>query len=116
MQNITQVIDKLNSYEFHDTPVASMEFKSGQTVELVLHLLIYNEGSKDYDKLRLSFQEINKLESSPLFLTSNSELELFRFDYEYKDGFFCKLQLLSGIGEPSLSIDLTCQAIDISPE
>lgn len=114
--SVNQVIDSLKSYEFHDMPVASLEFKSDKTVELVLHLLVYNESSKDYDKTRLSFLEIKKLESSPVLLTSNSELELYNFEYEYKDGFICKLLLLLGFGEPSLTIDLTCQTIDISSE
>jgi hypothetical protein len=58
-----EVISQLNKYEFHDLPVLSIEFVSNPPdTKICITTTPYNEASKDYDKLKLTFFKI--LESS----------------------------------------------------
>ena len=113
MKNVNEVLDTLKAYNFHDMPLDSLEFKTEDSeTQLILHLLEYNEKTKDYDNVKLNFIDIQKLESTKIFLTKDSYMEIFSFDCELTDNFDCKLLILMGFGEPSLEIKLTCLNIE----
>jgi len=109
-----EIIELLDTYVFHDMPVESIAFKTMYHTQLLVHLSVYNEETKDYDDLKITFKDIIQLNSDAITLNTKSDFELFSFDYEYTDVYTCELMFLCGFGEPSLAIEFTCKTIEIN--
>jgi hypothetical protein len=109
----TTIVEKLDKYGFHDMVVESINFYSDKEIQLIVTALPYNDNSNQYEKLRLIFSEIIEMRTDEFILVKDSELELNSFDYEYNGHFYCKLIFLLGFGNPSMTIDLKCNKIEL---
>ena len=119
MKTAEETIEFLDGIWFHDMPVDSIEFRTIPETQLILKLLYLKEDEmglqdKDYTKLKITFNQIQYLTTDALELNSKSDFELFSFDYEFEESFKCKLMFLTGFGGSSLTIELTCNSIEIN--
>jgi len=118
MKSPHEVIKILNAHTFHDMPVTSIEFNTDieSNTKFILKILEYNEDKQGYRKLQISFNDLQKLESTNIYLKPESDMEIYMFEYDFNETFECKLLLLLGHGEPSLAINLSCLSIEIISE
>jgi hypothetical protein len=114
METPLEIMDKLNGYIFHDMPVESITFSTESGIQFILNLLQFDEATEDSYKLKLTFNNVQKLESQALSFTGTSDMEIYDFDYAFEGVYKCKIQLLTGFGEPGILIELSCESIQIS--
>lgn len=107
MKEILETLDKI---DFHDLPVTSIQIQSEKETEVAVSFLLYLEGLDDYRKMEMVFREISSLEMGNMFLDSKSEIEIYGFDYEFRDAFYCKMTFLSGSG-PGFEMAVKCKQI-----
>jgi hypothetical protein len=108
-----QIIDRLDSFHFHDLVVERIEFLGDKKIQLVIIILPFGDDGKEYKQVKLVFSEIIQLETDKMFLDKDSEIELSSFDYDYSEHFNCRMIFLLGFGKPSFTIALTCGEIHI---
>ena len=84
-----------------------------QLISLSLHPKSPENDVADKTKKYLILNEINNLTTDAVKLNSRSAFELFSFDYEFEESYKCNLIFLTGFGEPSLTIGLNCNSIEI---
>jgi hypothetical protein len=114
MRTAIEVIDKLNCYSFHDMPLDSIGITTETGTRLNINAKTFDEKTEGYIHLKISFIDIQKLISNSLYLTKNSDMEIYSFEYEFKDVFKCRITLLTGSAEPGLTIELDCLTIEIN--
>ncbi len=112
--NPEEILQKLNAYAFHDLPVESVGWTE-VSKDFKLSIFLYKEKKKGYDKLTLFFKHVEAFVSDHLEY-EQSELELYKFSYQYKEKFNCSLLFLQGFNSPSLQIDFTCATIEIKED
>lgn len=106
-------ITKLDNIVFHDVPVEKISFKTVETTEFCVEVAFYDEARKDYNYWNLIFREIQELNSDSLVLNSNSDIEIYSFDYEKKELYECKIIFLLGFAQPTLVVEIRCKDIDL---
>lgn len=105
-------ITKLDNFVFHDVPVEKISFKTIKTTEFCVEIAFYNEDNKDYSYWKLIFKEVQKLNSNSLLLNSESDIEIYSFDYKKKELYECKIIFLLGFSQPSLVVEIICKDLD----
>ncbi len=113
MLSTEKILSRLSDIEWHDLPVESITFATGESTDFIISFLLYNELKEGHDKFTLVFKGIEELEAENLIFTHKSDLEIYGFNYDFKDFFVCELILLLGFGEPGLNIHLRCKSIDL---
>jgi len=109
-----EIIRKLDEIEFHDVPVEQISFKTESSTDFIVDFALYQEDKKDYEYWTIKFRGIKELKSDRLELNSDSDLEIFSFDYEFGELFECKILFLLGFSQPSYEVELKCGNIELN--
>lgn len=105
------LLAQLDQYSFHDLPITSIQFTSGEGLRMLITATPYNEVAEAYSVLHLKFSGISALQMDTVTLFEDSEFEMYRFDYRYDTCFECEMLFLTGFGKPGFTIKLSCSAI-----
>ena len=117
MNKNDDIIIRLKKVDWHDLPVNKIEISTEESTKLTVEALIFNEETKEYEKLILIFSNITELEINRIILSGKSDMELYSFDFSKKEQYYCKLNFLCGWAEPDFEISLKCGKIElINPE
>jgi hypothetical protein len=65
------------------------------------------------ENLTLTFIDIQHLTFDKLSIDQGTGMELYSFDYRYRQNFECKLIFLPGFSKASFQIVLTCERIEL---
>jgi hypothetical protein len=114
MKEQEEIIKRLDKIVFHDVPVEKISFKTEYSTDFTIDFALYREDKKSYDYWVINFIGIEKLKTNSLELNSDSDLEIYSFDYELKELFECKILFLLGFGQPSLEVKLNCKTIELN--
>ncbi len=114
MKDQEGILRQLDQVEFHDVSVEQISFKTESSTEFIVDFALYDEEKRDDDYWTIKFKGIKELKSDSLELNSDSDIEIFRFDYEFDGLFECKILFLVGFGQPSWEIELKCDSIDLN--
>ena len=109
---MNDLIKKLDQFDFHDLPVASIKVLADPKIELELDLLFFDEKKDDYQLHQLSFRKIIDLSMGEFLLMADSEIEINRFDYKYADVFEGEIVFLLGFGAPALKLRIICEEVE----
>jgi len=112
-KNTEIIIEKLDQIDWHDIPIEKIDFSTNKVVKFTVKAFLFNETKQDYDKIILEFIDIINLTTDKIVLSNKSDFEINSFDYVKKENFECKLILLCGFSEPSLTISLVCKNINL---
>ena len=107
------LLNKLNQIEFHDLPLDSILIDTNTVNSITFNCSSYNEKTKEYDPFSLKFDKIINLEMSSLKLTQDLDFEINSFDYSWDNNFKLNTFILTGFGEPGLSIQLECENVSL---
>ena len=108
-----EILKELDSIVFHDIPVESIKIVSDPEMSAVITFFLYMEELNDYQKKEIAFKKIEELKTGDIILDPESDIEIYSFDYEWKDSFDCKMILLLGFGKPSLEMKIKCKEIEM---
>lgn len=108
-----KVLKELDAIVFHDLPVEKISFKTEVSTDFIVDFALYQEEKKDYEYWSLTFCEIKESKSDRLELNAESDLEIFRFDYEFNDNFVCEIVFLLSFGGPSFEVKIECEKIEL---
>ena len=64
--------------------------------------------------LRNCYQDFPEGSIHIIGVNSESDLEIYSFDYSLLDFFHCKVLFLCGFGQPSLNVELKCKKIELN--
>ncbi|WP_052592161.1 hypothetical protein [Aureispira sp. CCB-QB1] len=106
------IITKLDNFAFHDVPVENVSFNTVKTTEFCVKVAFYDQAKKAYSYWNLIFTEIQELNSDSLVLNSESDIEIYGFDYEKKELYKCKIIFLLGSSQPALVVKILCRGLD----
>lgn len=67
----------------------------------------------DYQNNEIAFKGIEELEIGNIILDPESDIEIYRFDYELKESFDYKMTFLLGFGKPSFEMKIKCKEIEM---
>ena len=109
-----QILKKLDAIVFHDIPVERIAFKTEGSTDFIIDFALYQENNKDYEYWTINFVDIIELNTDKLQLNSESDLEIYSFDYSLKDFYECKVQFLCGFGQPSFNVELKCKEMELN--
>ncbi len=113
MDQNQEIIKQLDQIEFHDVPVEKLIFSIEHSIQFNVDFSLWKENKDDYIYKSLKFEEIIEIETDGLYLYSNSDLEIYSFDYAYDNLFRCKIHFLCGFGKPSFEVLITCKEIKL---
>lgn len=109
---MNSIIEKLNQIEFHDIPVEALHFKMFPTI-LMIDFALYDEDLEDYNYYQLSLIDIQKLEmNQKISFGATTSLDIYTFDYVYKDNFEGKLGFSLEFG-PYFEVTFRCKNIQL---
>ena len=98
---------------FHDVPVHEITFKTEYSTDFKVVFALYDENRKDYDYYKLVFKNIFELETQGLTLNSESDLEIYNFDYSLNETFEGRILFVLGSGQPSFEVKLKCSKVEL---
>lgn len=104
-------VEKLQQLELHDMPVYSLafDFSSGQ---LLIGIEQYVDAIESYRPVKLTFQQVSKLEATPLWL--DADVEWHSSDIQsVDDGFDAQIILLTGGPSFTLSFRFAQVVVDL---
>lgn len=103
-----------DNIEFHDLPVEKIAFDRFNQ-NLKINISIFEEFVGSYFSKHIDFQEVKMIHFDKILLTKCADLEIYQFDYEWKNHtFYGKMTLLLGFGKPSATIEFECKKIHVS--
>ena len=108
-----EILKELDNIDFHDIPVESVKIISDPEISVVVSFFLHIEELNDYQNNEIAFKRIQEMEIGNIILDSESDVEIYSFDYELKEGFDCKMTFLLGFGKPSLDMKIKCKEIEM---
>lgn len=108
-----EILKDLNKIDFHDIPVESVRIISDPETLVIISFFLFNNNLNNYQKNEIIFNGIEKLEIGNIILDSESNIEIYRFIYEFKEKFHCNMTFLMGFGKPDFEIKIICKTIEI---
>ena len=108
------ILNKLNQTVLHDQQLDSIVIDTNPVNSIIFNCRIYNEETKKYDSFIVKCDEIIDLNMSSLKLTQDLDFEINTFDYTWEKNFKLNAFMLTGHGEPGLSIKLECKKVVLS--
>jgi hypothetical protein len=114
MNNNLSILKRLNEIEFHDVTVERISFWAGDPSDFTIDFALYNEEKNNYDYWALRFLGIKDLKTDRLFLNPKSSVEITALDIKLDVLFEAEIILLLGFGQPTFSIELKCENIELA--
>jgi hypothetical protein len=114
MKEKEDIIERLSEISFHDLPVNKISFITENSTNFLINFALYQEEKKDYENWIIEFLGVKELKTDNLYLKSDSDLEIYSFDYKLEELFNCKIIFLTGFGQSSFEVSLSCEKINLN--
>lgn len=114
MNKKEKIFKRLKEIVFHDVPVEKISFKTEYSTDFIIDFALPSKNNNDFEYWSLKFNEVIELKSDNLILNSESDIEIYSFDYELKEQFECNINFLLGFGQPAYNVTLKCENIELS--
>jgi hypothetical protein len=102
-------VEKLQQLELHDMPVSGLSFDFAKS-QLLICVEQYVEAIKAYRPIKLTFQQVSKLEATPFWL--EADVEWYSSDIQsVGQAFDAQIMLLTG--GPSFTLSFRFQQVVI---
>lgn len=113
MNDKDEILNRLRNISFHDIPVEKISFKTDPSTDFKVDFALFNEEKDDYDYLTINFIDIIELNADKLILNKDSDIEIFRFSYQWNNIFEGEIRFLLGFGQPDFLVKIKCQKVEI---
>jgi hypothetical protein len=114
MNSKDEILKRLGAICFHDVQVDRFSLTTGNTTDLIIGIALFNEDTRDYESVTLTFRDVRLLESDALLMNSDFEPEIYSFDYRWNDLFEGEFVFLTGTGKPSFRVKFQCMEMELT--